>query len=139
MEEGCICVTLKNSNNDVIYVDFESEFTHSYAGWHTHYSPYSGEHEILKADLLSILNNDKCSFVIECKDKWMGGQFLLKKIFRKKMQLSKSKNITSSRISKGTQGKRCDCSLLFLGYIINIYARLSTINCSISEDITNEQ
>ena len=67
-------ITLKNAAGKELRIIFEDEITVIYDCWHDHYWIYadSNEFEILKENVLQLLQNELYIFSVFLQDRWIG-------------------------------------------------------------------
>ena len=67
LEDGCVSIIIDNR----MYIDLEGQITLGIGSWHTHYDAYRRDYNYFLNNLKGILDNEKCSMDIFCKDEWL--------------------------------------------------------------------
>ena len=67
LEDGCVSIIIDNR----MYINLDGQITLGLGSWHTHYDAYRRDYNYFLNNLKGILDNEKCSMDIFCKDEWL--------------------------------------------------------------------
>lgn len=89
LDEEDYCITVKNSSDDELFIDWNGEFTLTYDAWHAHFSLCQYDYEEMLEYLTGILQNNLCSFSVFSNGEWLGSAMLENPVISDKVKVRK--------------------------------------------------
>ena len=75
-EDGVLLEIVNPFREENLFLALESSFTLFFGGWHAHYFLYEWDYQLMKRDLLSLLDGTSGVLAAEVEGKWMSAALL---------------------------------------------------------------